>query len=64
MRAVDGEDLKLCAGYATHPAGYAAGLAIPRRSDRVPIVDQACLSFRELIDGAERNPGVIAGALP
>jgi hypothetical protein len=64
MRAVDGEDLKLRAGQAAHPAGYTAGLAIPGRSDRITIVDQACLSFREVVDGAERNPGVIAGALP
>ena len=62
MRAVDGEDLKLFAGYAAHPAGHIAGLPIPGRGDRIPIVDQARLPFRELADGAERNPGVIAGA--
>jgi hypothetical protein len=63
MRAVDGEDLKLLAGYMTHPAGYFASFSIPGRCDWVPITHQACLPFRELAHGAERDPGVIAGTL-
>ena len=51
MRAVDGEDLKLLAGYAAHPAGHLAGLPIPGRRDRIAIVDQACLAFRNSLTG-------------
>ena len=61
--AVDGEDLKLVALHAAHPAGNVVGFSIGNASDGILELRQASLAFGKLVEFAERDPTFVLAAV-
>ena len=56
MRAVDGKDLKLIRGDATHPTGNIPRGSVPRMDGRVTVGRQSRLPGRILFERPQRDP--------